>query len=151
MAKNPHAQALGALGGAKGKRATRSPEHRAKLAANLILARAARAAQAARVMALAADEHSAMLAARRRIDDHAPRALARDGGTRELPRTTFQGRRPACTAPVLSSAAGCTPSPHETAPSGDSGTEAVRVPGSQPAPRSTIAGPGTTNPGEVTP
>lgn len=145
--KNPHAQALGRLGGRK-KGTKLSADHQAKILANLAKARHAyREQQAARVMALAADEHGAMLAARRTIDNHAPQALARQTAAAESePRTTFQGRQPACTAPVFSSAAGRAPSPRKAAPIGDSGTEAVRVtPGSQPAPRSTSAGPGTTH------
>lgn len=143
--KNPHAQALGRLGGRK-EGTILSDATKARMSAGQ-RRRWARVHDAQRVMALAADEHGAMLAARRTIDDHAPRALARQTAAAESePRTTFQGRQPACTAPVFSSAAGRAPSPRKTAPIGDSGTEAVRVtPGSQPAPRSTSAGPGTTH------
>ncbi len=87
--KNPHAQALGRLGGRK-KDAKMSDATKAHMSAGQ-RRRWARVHDAQRVMALAADEHGAMLAARRTIDEHAPRALARDGGTRELPHSTNPG------------------------------------------------------------
>ena len=48
---NPHAQALGRLGGRK-LGAKLAPDHRAKVTAALVKARAARLAQAARVAAM---------------------------------------------------------------------------------------------------
>jgi hypothetical protein len=90
MTPTEAAQYLGSLGG-KANTARKAPAHADKLRVILAAARATRAkrlADAARIAAVCDTERGAMLAARRRLDDHAPRALARQQAAAESePRT----------------------------------------------------------------
>jgi hypothetical protein len=112
MTPQQAAKYLGALGG-KANTGRKSPAHREAIANGQRAAWARRLADAARVAAVCDTERGAMLAARRTIDDHAPRALARDRGTRELPRLLQGGCRLPSETHNLAHA-GSTPAPVTT-------------------------------------
>jgi hypothetical protein len=100
MTPKEAAQYLGSLGG-KANTKRKSPAHADKLRVILAAARAKlakRLADAARIAAVCDTERGATMSARRTIDDHAQRALARDGAARKSARTTHTDGRPAARA-----------------------------------------------------
>jgi hypothetical protein len=90
MTPSEAARIIGRLGGRK-KNAKLTAEHRNAIRIGML--RHYRDADAARVAAVCDTERGAMLAARRTIDDHAPRALTQDGAARKSARSTA-GDRP---------------------------------------------------------